>query len=45
MARVVANISELVGDTPLVRLNRLVDDQAAEIYAKIEFQNPGSCDI
>ena len=28
---------ELVGNTPLVRLNRLAKDGAAEVIAKLEF--------
>lgn len=42
MARVVSSITELVGDTPLVQLRRLADPNHAEIYLKLEYQNPGS---
>jgi cysteine synthase A len=42
MARLVQNITELIGDTPLVRLNRVVPEDSAEIYLKLEFQNPGA---
>lgn len=42
MARIVNNVTELIGDTPLVRLNRIVPDGSAEIYVKLEYQNPGS---
>lgn len=42
MAKLVQNVTELIGDTPLVRLNRIVPDDAAEIYLKLEFQNPGA---
>lgn len=42
MAKVVANITQIVGDTPLVRLNRVVGQQSAEVYVKLEYQNPGS---
>lgn len=42
MARIVQNVTELIGDTPLVRLNRLVPEDSAEIYVKLEFQNPGA---
>ena len=39
----VANsIEQLVGDTPLIRLNRLSDESGAEIYGKCEFMNPTS---
>ena len=33
---------ELVGNTPLVRLNRLAKDCAAEVIAKLEFYAPGA---
>ncbi|MGY4689168.1 cysteine synthase A [Salibacterium sp. K-3] len=36
----VSNISDLVGDTPLVKLNRLPAEEGADIYLKLEFQNP-----
>jgi len=35
------NILELVGKTPMVKLNRLADPDAADIYAKLESFNPG----
>lgn len=34
-------ITELIGKTPLVRLNRLSKPGAATIYGKVEFFNPG----
>lgn len=42
MAKIVDRITDLIGDTPLVRLNRVVPEDSAEIYLKLEFQNPGS---
>lgn len=42
MSRLVNNITELIGNTPLVRLNRVVPEDSAEIYLKLEFQNPGA---
>ncbi|MGO1225309.1 MAG: cysteine synthase A [Brachybacterium sp.] len=36
------NVSELVGRTPLVKLNRLGDEVKAVIVAKLEFYNPAS---
>ncbi|OBR68443.1 cysteine synthase A [Paenibacillus oryzae] len=42
MAKIVQSITELIGDTPLVRLNRLVPEGSAEIYVKLEYQNPGA---
>jgi len=40
MARTYENITEAFGNTPLVRLNRVTDGAAAEVYAKLEFYNP-----
>jgi cysteine synthase A len=42
MAKVVNNVTELIGGTPLVRLNRLAQEGSADIYLKLEYQNPGS---
>ncbi|KXT74013.1 Cysteine synthase [Streptococcus sp. DD10] len=36
------NITELIGQTPIVKLNRLVPEDAAEVYVKLEAFNPGS---
>jgi cysteine synthase A len=41
-ARVYSNVTELVGRTPLVRINRLADGVDATILAKLEFYNPAS---
>jgi cysteine synthase A len=41
-AEPVNSVLELVGNTPMVRINRLVDDGSAEIYAKVESFNPCS---
>jgi len=38
--KVYNNITEIVGNTPLVRLNRIMDGAAANVYAKLEFYNP-----
>ncbi|TFB18875.1 cysteine synthase A [Filobacillus milosensis] len=38
--RVVNNIAELIGDTPLVKLNRLNPANGADIYLKLEMFNP-----
>ncbi|MCC7387298.1 MAG: pyridoxal-phosphate dependent enzyme [Phycisphaerales bacterium] len=40
MRRPFDNILEAVGDTPLVRLNKVVPAGAAEVWAKCEFLNP-----
>ena len=44
MARIANNITELIGNTPLVRLNRLAETEGAlaEILLKLEFFNPAS---
>jgi cysteine synthase len=42
MAKIVNSVTDLIGDTPLVRLNRLVPEGSAEIYVKLEYQNPGA---
>ncbi|MFD2628032.1 cysteine synthase A [Oceanobacillus kapialis] len=40
--RVADNISGLIGQTPIVKLNGISDDNSADIYVKLEFMNPGS---
>ena len=35
------NITELIGRTPLVRLNRISDESGAEVLGKLESFNPG----
>ncbi|MCP3742297.1 cysteine synthase A [Rossellomorea sp. BNER] len=42
MVRVANSISELVGQTPIVKLNRLIGEDSAEVYLKLEYMNPGS---
>ena len=39
--RVSGDITELVGDTPILQLKRIVPSGAAEVYAKLEYLNPG----
>ena len=41
MARNYPTIIDLVGDTPIVRLDRISEDVPATILAKLEFMNPG----
>ena len=36
------NVSDLVGRTPLVKLNRLGEDVRATVLAKLEFYNPAN---
>jgi cysteine synthase A len=38
--RIYDNITELIGNTPLVRINRVAPDGAAEVVAKLEAFNP-----
>lgn len=38
--KVVNSVLELIGNTPLMRLNRVTDDCGASILAKLEFLNP-----
>ena len=35
------NILEAVGETPLIRLNRVAKDSLAEVYVKADYLNPG----
>ncbi|MBE2289521.1 MAG: pyridoxal-phosphate dependent enzyme [Chitinophagaceae bacterium] len=41
-ARVYDNILQTIGNTPLVRLNRVVADLPCTVYAKVETFNPGN---
>lgn len=36
------NITEVTGNTPLVRINRLTEGAGATVFAKLEFYNPGN---
>lgn len=36
------NITDLVGKTPIIKLNNLTDENAATVYVKLESFNPGS---
>lgn len=42
MSRVADSIAGLIGETPIVKLNGLTDENSADVYAKLEFMNPGS---
>jgi cysteine synthase A len=39
--RVAEEITELVGETPILHLRRLLPADAADVYAKLEYLNPG----
>jgi cysteine synthase len=40
MARIYSDVTQLVGNTPLVRLNALTEGLGATVVAKLEFYNP-----
>jgi len=40
--RVADSITGLIGETPIVKLNGVADENSADIYVKLEFFNPGS---
>jgi cystathionine beta-synthase len=40
--KVCKNILETIGNTPLVKLNKLVKDLPCDVYAKVETFNPGN---
>lgn len=37
----VDNITQIIGGTPVVKLRNVVDDNATDVYVKLEYQNPG----
>lgn len=40
MSKVYHSILETIGETPIVKLNHVVADKAADVYVKLEFFNP-----
>ncbi|MCW4385465.1 cysteine synthase A [Salinibacterium sp. SYSU T00001] len=42
MARIYDNVTDLIGNTPLVRLNRVTEGVGATVLAKLEFYNPAN---
>lgn len=41
LPRIAADITQLVGHTPMLRLGQLVPAGSADVFAKLEFLNPG----
>ncbi|MGX7172731.1 cysteine synthase A [Enterococcus ratti] len=41
MTQIYHSITELIGQTPIVKLQHLVPEESAEVYVKLEFFNPG----
>ena len=41
LSRVADDITELIGHTPLLRLRRIAPPNSADLFAKLEFLNPG----
>jgi cysteine synthase A len=39
--RIAEEITELVGETPVLHLRKVVPPEAADVYAKLEYLNPG----
>ena len=35
------NILETIGNTPLIRLNKIAEEIPGSVYAKVEYFNPG----
>ncbi|WP_057915349.1 cysteine synthase A [Peribacillus muralis] len=42
MARIANSVIDLIGQTPIVKLNKLQPENGADIYLKLEYFNPGS---
>ncbi|PKR82914.1 cysteine synthase A [Heyndrickxia camelliae] len=42
MARNVQSVTELIGETPVVKVSRLTGENDADLYLKLEYMNPGS---
>src|SRR5258706_9920377 len=40
LMNIAADVTALIGNTPLVRINRMAAGLAAQVVAKLEFQNP-----
>lgn len=41
MSKIYNSVTEVIGETPIVKFNRLTEKEDAELYGKLEFFNPG----
>lgn len=41
MPQIYQAITDFIGETPIVKLNKIVPEDSAEVYVKLEFFNPG----
>ncbi len=41
MNNVYENVIEMIGETPLIRINNISENKKVRIFAKLEGQNPG----
>jgi len=41
MKMVYENVLEMIGNTPMVKINKIMEKPRVKIYAKLEGQNPG----
>ena len=42
MTKLAQSVLDLIGKTPIVKLNRVTNPEDAEVYVKLEYFNPGS---
>ena len=42
MSNIANNVTDLIGNTPLLRLHRVTGGAAAEVLVKLEFFSPGA---
>ncbi|MER2261705.1 MAG: cysteine synthase A [Psychrobacillus sp.] len=42
MVKLANSVADLIGKTPIVKLNRVTNPEDAEVYVKLEYFNPGS---
>lgn len=41
MTQIFHSVTELIGKTPIVKLGKIVPEDAADVFVKLEFFNPG----